>query len=334
MYTSNMAVRAAIQELRSYGVDVETLLVEEGLKLPDSLEVMEKVPLETTQRFLQLVLRVTGDPCFGLSFTKFVHPTSFGPLSVTLMSSFTLRDFCQRLSRYYAFISTNHVLVFEESGDEARLIVRKTCEVDPEVQRVLEDAVLSMVLHMIRFMYREDYTPCKVEQIAEAIPGREQDYEAFFGVPVYFSSQETAIYFNREDLDIPMPASNPELSKINERQVIEILAKMNTDDLSSQVYGALLELLPGGRVEKEDVAERFAMTLEVFDEELALGSTSFQSLLDKARRDLAQLYLDEGKSVSEIACLLGYSNSSNFTRAYKRWTGNPPSINRQPIPRD
>lgn len=329
-YTSNMAIRAAIQEFRSYGVDVESLLAEEGLPLRDSLGAMERVPLETTQSFLQLVLKVTGDACFGLNFTKFVHPTSFGALSATLMSSSTLRDFCQRLSRYYEFISTNHLLIFEESGDEARLIIRKNCEVEPEVLRVLEDALLSMVLRMIRFMYREDYTPLKVEHIAEAISGREHDYEAFFGVPVRFSSRETAIYFSREDLDIPMPASNPELSKINERKVIETLAKMDTSDMPSQIYGTLLELLPGGNFEKEVVAERFAMTLEEFDEKLAQAGTTFSRLLDNVRCDLAQLYLDEGKSVTEIAYLLGYSNSSNFTRAYKRWTGNRPSVNRPP----
>jgi len=43
------------------------------------------------------------------------------------------------------------------------------------------------------------------------------------------------------------------------------------------------------------------------------------------------MYLEEGKSVTDVAYLLGYSDSSNFTRAYKRWTGKSPSSNRHSI---
>lgn len=326
-YTSNIAIRLAVEELQAYGVDVEKLLAEEGLDLPLSPGTTVCVPLETTQRFLQLVLQATGDPCFGLKFTEFIHATSFGSLSVTLLFSSTIRDFCQRLSRYYEFISTNHVLVFEELGDEARLRVKSTGEVDPAVLRVLEDAILAMILHMIRFMHHEDYIPSRVEQTSTVVAGREHDYEAFFGIPVQFSANQTAIYFKREDLDIPMPTSNPKLSKIHERMVIEKIAKMNTNDLPSKIYGVLLELLPGGKVTKEDVAKRFSMDTEAFNMELKQAATSFQKLLDHARRELAQLYLEEGRSVTEIACLLGYSDSSNFARAYKRWTGEPPTSN-------
>jgi len=196
------------------------------------------------------------------------------------------------------------------------------------VLRVLEDAILATILHMIRFMHHNDYIPSRVEQTFEVVTGREHDYEAFFGIPVQFSAMQTAIYFDGQDLDIPMQTSNAELSKIHERMVIEKIAKMNTDDLSSKIYGVLLELLPGGRITKENVAERFSMDTKTFNTELKQAGTSFQKLLDQARRDLAQLYLEEGKSVTEIAYLLGYSDSNNFTRAYKRWTGEPPSSNR------
>jgi AraC-like DNA-binding protein len=53
--------------------------------------------------------------------------------------------------------------------------------------------------------------------------------------------------------------------------------------------------------------------------------TSYQSLLDEIRRELALDYLRDGKhSIADVAFLLGFSDQSNFTRAFRRWTGTTP----------
>jgi AraC-like DNA-binding protein len=44
---------------------------------------------------------------------------------------------------------------------------------------------------------------------------------------------------------------------------------------------------------------------------------------------MALRYLDDsGKSATDIAFLLGYSQQSAFTRAFRRWTGKSPSEHR------
>ena len=59
--------------------------------------------------------------------------------------------------------------------------------------------------------------------------------------------------------------------------------------------------------------------------------TNFHQLLDDIRRDLACSYLHQpNRSVTEITFLLGSANTSNFTRAFKRWTGKSPTDYRQP----
>ena len=48
--------------------------------------------------------------------------------------------------------------------------------------------------------------------------------------------------------------------------------------------------------------------------------TSFQTLLDDTRRELAEQYLAQpGMSLLEIAYLLGFADPSNFFRAFRRW---------------
>ncbi len=330
-YSNNLALQAAIKELQSYGVDVDAILNKEGLTLPKESDNIERVSFVTINRFIQVALKVTGDPCFGLNFSKFIHPTTFSTLGVALLSSYSLRDFCQRLARYYEFIATTHTLTFEEGDGLAWIEINPLVDdFDPMVSRVIADAILAFILKFIRFMYRDDYMPLKVEVTAEEVDAIKGEYVEHFG-EVTFSTEKNALYFDLKELDLPLPAGNPALSKSNELKVVEYLSKMKDDDLSSRVYGVLLAALPSGNVSKEDMASKFAMSLKAFHNNLVRAGTSYQNLLDDARRQLAQIYLEEGKSVTDVAYLLGYSDSSNFTRAYKRWTGKSPSSNRRSI---
>lgn len=52
--------------------------------------------------------------------------------------------------------------------------------------------------------------------------------------------------------------------------------------------------------------------------------TSFQSLLAEVQRDLALRHLAQGNSVTDTAFLLGFSEVSAFSRAFRRWTGRAP----------
>ena len=56
---------------------------------------------------------------------------------------------------------------------------------------------------------------------------------------------------------------------------------------------------------------------------------SFTELVDALRRDLATRYLREPKiAIAEVAFLLGFSESSAFHRAFKRWQGTTPAAYR------
>jgi AraC-like DNA-binding protein len=68
------------------------------------------------------------------------------------------------------------------------------------------------------------------------------------------------------------------------------------------------------------------MSESAFQKKLKLEGTSYQALLDGTRSELSQQYLGKGgMSISEAAFLLGFTDSSNFSRAFKRWLGVSPS---------
>ena len=59
---------------------------------------------------------------------------------------------------------------------------------------------------------------------------------------------------------------------------------------------------------------------------LQAEEASFQHLVDQVRLERAgELLQQTAMNLSQIADALGYADAANFTRAFKRWTGQSPS---------
>ena len=89
-------------------------------------------------------------------------------------------------------------------------------------------------------------------------------------------------------------------------------------------------MLPDGEVSVDKVATAMHQSTRTLQRRLAERNLTWQHMLDNTRMQLARQYLnDRALSVAEIAVLLGFSEQSAFTRAFKRWTGQTPLSFRQ-----
>jgi hypothetical protein len=71
---------------------------------------------------------------------------------------------------------------------------------------------------------------------------------------------------------------------------------------------------------------RVELSVRALQRSLVAESTTYVQLLEETRRELADAHLREGRSsMTEIACLLGFSGVAPFTRAFRRWTGKAPT---------
>jgi AraC-like DNA-binding protein len=121
--------------------------------------------------------------------------------------------------------------------------------------------------------------------------------------------------------------ADPSLCALLDRHARELLARYPREDsLVERIRTLMKGELNGGDASLEVVAERLGMSARTLQRKLQASGTSHQELLDEMRRDLAVRYLREpGMAVCEVAYLLGFSESSAFHRAFKRWTGTTPS---------
>jgi AraC-like DNA-binding protein len=148
--------------------------------------------------------------------------------------------------------------------------------------------------------------------------------------PVTFDAEESAILFSRADVDRPLPASNKELARANDKILADFLKKLRKDDLITRVKTAIAEELPSGSPSDDVIAKSVFMSPRTLNRKLTALGTNYSKILEVVRQDLAEQYVtDPSLSLSEISFLLGFSEQSAFSRAFRRWSGQSPSAVRE-----
>ena len=126
-----------------------------------------------------------------------------------------------------------------------------------------------------------------------------------------------------------MPSANDDIAVQNDRIVSDYLVRYNKRSLAETVRFLIEERLPGSSIELTDIAADLGMSPRTLNRQLQKEKTSYRDVLDKVRKDKARAYFEQDRSsILEIAVNLGYADSSNFSRAFKRWFGVPPSVYR------
>lgn len=109
-----------------------------------------------------------------------------------------------------------------------------------------------------------------------------------------------------------------------------LLSLYNQDDIAGELKSKLADLMACGEANADAACRALKLSRRTLQRRLKAESTSFQSVLKEVRAVLAVNYLgDERLKSLEIAMLLGYSNISTFTTAFKSWYNMPPAEYRQ-----
>lgn len=213
----------------------------------------------------------------------------------------------------------------ERDEQEVALRVRRRTNLCGET----EDAFVAFLLRFMRLLYRQNLSPLRVELQHGCPSGGPQPYAKVFGTPPLFDCEETVLAFDAAAMDEPLSGACAELAQYNDQIAAEYLAKLGSADVPARVRAKITELLPAGDCSRRKVAQEVFMSQATLQLKLAQRGTNFQELLDETRRELALGYLAQRSlSVTEITFLLGFTDTSNFTRAFKRWVGTSPTVYR------
>ncbi len=313
--------------LQDYGYDAESIFLEEGISREMILKSGVRITQARVDSLWSKVNELIDDPCFGLRGAKFWHPSHLHALGYAWLASGTLREALNRAARFAHIISEDREHWLEDTAKGLAATLSHSLKLPAHM-----DMSMSILMSACRLNYGADLNPVDVHFI-HSKPACAEEYYSYFNAPVKFNADSDSLTLPADAVDRRLPIGNPQLAKLSDQYIISYLAELDKNNIVQRVKGAIIDMLPSGGVSGEKVAQRLNMSIRSLQRKLQSAHTTFGTLLDDARQEIAEHYIhDSTISLTEIAFILGYSEYSSFWRAYKRWTKTSPSEIRKLAP--
>jgi AraC-like DNA-binding protein len=296
--------------------------------IEDVREFGEQIPLSLLYDFWEAIRQTTEQYALGLRLARLVRPETYEVFGYVLRTSATLGDALLRATRFVRLVTETVELSFYVEGERA-ILVHKPLFPDllhPESSEFILGAIGMVARHLTG----KHLVPTEV-RFSHPPPPDVSFHHELFECPVYFSRPHNGYVFDSALLHTPVVSHDSQLCAVLEREAEQLLAKLpKTGQLSRKVQELLSAELRGGNPNADHIAEQLGMHPKTLSRRLKSEGTTHQQLLDQLRYQLAERYLLEPNlSIGEVAFLLGYSDTSSFNKAFKRWTGTAPQFYRQ-----
>jgi AraC-like DNA-binding protein len=240
-----------------------------------------------------------------------------------MMSSATLEQAVNIAVKYHKMAGAIFELTFLVEGKDAVLRIEHLLPVGRVAEYVVED-LFQGVTPLIQLLIGTDHKPLVVH-LDYARPDIGDRYELAFDCPVKFNQDWCEYRFDAELLKLPLAAADPDTAVICEQSCQKLLDQMDIEeDIVSRVSHLLLST-PGEFPKLDVIAERLSLGSRTLRRRLMELGTNYQKILDDVRKGLAIEYLQTTNlSVQDISELLGYSEVTNFRRAFLKWSNVSP----------
>lgn len=309
--------------LDAHGVDAGALFERAGVDPAKMQDPDARYSGPEALRLWELAVEAAKDPCLGLSLVRYWHPSSLHALGFAWMASASVKDALERLVRYFRILTNAEELSLEETDEAYRLWFIDPGR-HPRAPDAAYDALMAVVVEMCRSIYGPEFHPLRVT-MKRVEPSCIGDFFGAFRAPIEFSAPEDMLFFAKDHVKMPLPTANADMARASERIIAEYLAHVDRAAIAMRVRAKVIDRLPSGHVSEESVAEALNLSQRTLQRKLKEEGTTYKQLLEEIRRELAAQYMRESRlSINEITYLLGFSEPSNFSRAFKRWTGASP----------
>jgi AraC-like DNA-binding protein len=244
--------------------------------------------------------------------------TDYGFYGYALLSSETVRSAIKFALTYRELATPIVELNLRESGDEAAWALAS-------VQRFVVEYQSGIMLALHKCVSGHAFN-FRSAQFAYPAPTDASRYQAVLGCPITFDAPTTELRFEAAWLERSPLGANPLTYQVVEKTCREMLERIGS---ARGMIGEITRrlLLQTGRFAKLDqMADQLGLHPRTLRRNILNEGSSYQTILDEVRVKLAVTYLTQTEMTHEaIAERLGFSDSSSFRRAFKRWTKQSPN---------
>jgi AraC-like DNA-binding protein len=322
-----------------WGVSADVLLEGTGLTLDTLKDPATRLPVPVCSAVVERARQLTGEPALAFAMGLHMRLSWHGFLGFAAMTSGTVREAIEIAQRFIRTRTSAFELSTYVEGGAASLVLEERVSLGP-----LREFTVIMLLVGIG-QIAKDVTGHGLTGVAECAfprPAYAVDLlaraEQLGAGTMRFDRPAHRLVFDASILDLPVVTSDPaamELARAQCDRELATRAEAGTDGgtFLGSVRRAIAVRSGDGFRSLDEVAKKLHLSTRTLKRRLAEQGSSFSQVLDEVRRQRALLLLEDRRlALEEIAGRLGYSDAANFTRAFRRWTGQTPAAFRGRAP--
>jgi AraC-like DNA-binding protein len=324
MFISSVVVRAIVAEVENRGHPADRVLRAGGLERDALARPTHGIRYREFERLVRHAMDLTSDPALGLAVGRHAPESMLNVLGMLLVTARTIRESFAYLHRYGSLVASG--IAWQLSEHDGRTRIGYACEgTSGDTSRFAADCAMALLLRIGRHFAPVE-RPLEVSFV-HAEPSYAARYAALFGCPVRFGRASNDLVIESALVDRTQPHADALLCSMMESTAARLQQEATgTRSFVDRVRVALRYETDLANVDCDALAARWGLSRRVLRRRLSAEDVSLSELLDEARctRAVAELRRPETK-IKDVAEDLGYSETSAFHRAFKRWTGRTPS---------
>ncbi len=321
---SMLGLGALFAEMADQGIAAEALLQGTGLRPRQLDDPQARISREQKLTIFRNALRLTAVPEVGLRAGARQRLSDFGVYGYALVSSKTFGDAVMLGVKHVRLAGPVLEKRFRLEGDTAIFEAHDVLELGAVLPLATEFWFASM--HKLASCILEGPMPSRRLLLPYPRPDYAAAYERLFGCPVDFDAGVMEWHWDAALLRVPCPNANPITAGLCAQFCERMQGSLPDEtDLSRRIRTACLNSR-GEFPNADEMAARLGLSVRTLHRRLAEQGQHYQRIVDEVRRSLAVEFLQNTSlSVEEIAGRIGFSEASNFRKAFRKWTGHAPA---------
>jgi len=305
------------------GIDVEPITT----KLASNKN-QDFVPFDDFKDAVSDIMRQSDRPWLGLHFAEKIQISSHGSLGFAVSHGIDLNECLTLISRYYQTRLQAIEITGALKDGTYYLTISQTCDWEP-ITILLYEVLMHSLLNVIEYVIGKEIQQCRVS-FPYSKPTWADKYYQFLPCPVTFGKDSATISIPTSLLSIPSVSSNPRSVDLAKSQCDIELSRLSQYNTLSDKVANFVENEGSFNLTVDDIAKHLNVSKSTLSRKLKQENTSYKSILENLRKQEAKnLLVNSDLTVEAIALKLGYEDSSNFGRSFKRWFSCSPKIYRQ-----
>jgi len=315
---------SAFNALVEKGIPVSIIEDRIGMK-KEALEDPDiRLSVPQWNKFLELGVTLSGNPAFALQLGELISHEKMSLVGHVVFNSRTVGEGLQQYTRLIKLANEGDLVELRKENDEVIMV----CDTEnPEYYSPLAmERNFSVAITRLR-RYAGAKIPLKQVLFQHSAPSYLEEYQRIFQGQILFEQSENKLIFDHSILSLKIRLRSSHLYTALLHYAESLLNKLTLQNpFQKRVKQFIVKYLSEGEVDIEKISHLMNISRQTLYRKLKGEGTNFHELLDETRKTLAVKYLKQQQySINEIAFLLGFSETSAFSRAFKRWYQKSPA---------